>query len=131
MTLLRTIIIALVVGAVVASSTGGRIRWPLGALLMLWFSFGGHWVELWFLDWLRPRLPSARLLQMFARVGTWFAGGIALAFGMALTARVVGKFAPDRWPAWWVGGVAFIALELLVHLALQLRDRPSFYNGRG
>ena len=130
-TLLRTIIIALVVGVVVAQSTGGRIRWPLGTLLMLWFSFVCHWVELWYLNWLRPRLSRARPLQITARVATWFVGGIGLAVGMALTAKVLAGFLRDQWPAWWVGGVAFIGLELLVHLALQLRGRPSFYNGRG
>ncbi len=34
------------------------------------------------------------------------------------------------WP-WWLGGLAFIAIELLVHLVLQLCGRPSFCNGRG
>lgn len=130
-TLLRTIMIALVVGVIVAYGSGGRIRWPLGALLMLWFAFGGHWVELWFLNWLRPRLASARPLQIVARVATWFAGGSVLALGMALTARVLAGIQRDQWPAWWLGGAAFIGLELLVHLVLQLRGRPSFYNGRG
>lgn len=130
-TLLRTIIIALVVGVIVAYCSGGRIRWPLGALFMLWFSFGGHWVELWFLNSLRPRLSSARPLQIVARVATWFVGGSVLALGMALTARVLAGILPDQWPAWWLGGAAFIGLELLVHLSLQLRGRPSFYNGRG
>ena len=39
-------------------------------------------------------------------------------------------FRPARWPAWWLGGLAFIGIELLAHLLLQLRGRPSFYNGR-
>lgn len=130
-TLLRTITIALVVGVVVSYWTGGRIPWPLGLLFMLWFSFGGHWVELWFLNWLRPRLSSARPLQIVARVATWFAGGSVLALGMVLTARMLTGILPDQWPTWWLGGAAFIGLELLVHLALQLRGRPSFYNGQG
>jgi hypothetical protein len=130
-TLLRTIIIALVVGAIAARWSRGRLSWPVATLLMLWFSFGGHWVELWYLTWLRPRLSSARPVQIAARIGAWFVGGSALALGMALTARMLAVFAPDQWPAWWLGGVAFIGLELVVHLALQLRGRPSFYNGRG
>jgi hypothetical protein len=128
--LLRTTIIALVAGGVVALRSGGRIPWPLAALLFLWLSFGGHWVELWYLNWLRHRISSARLVQIVARVGTWFVGGTVLALGMALTARALG-FRPTRWPAWWLGGSAFIVLELVVHLGLQLRGRPSFYNGRG
>jgi hypothetical protein len=129
-TLLRTAIIALVAGGVFALRSGGRIRWPLATLLFLWLSFGGHWVELWYLNWLRPRISVARYVQIMARVGTWFVGGTVLALGMALTARALG-FRPARWPAWWLGGIAFIVLELVVHLALQLRGRPSFYNGRG
>ncbi len=28
-------------------------------------------------------------------------------------------------------GMAFIGIELVVHLVLQWRGRPSFYDGRG
>jgi len=47
----------------------------------------------------------------------------------------------DRDDASWVpaaalarlvlGGLAFIGIELVTHLVLQLRGRPSFYDGRG
>ena len=130
-TLLRTGIIALVVGAVMARRWGGLAGWPTASLLMLWPSFGGHWVELWFLNWWRPRLSIARAVQVAARVGAWFVGGAGLAMGMHLTAKALAGFRPARWPAWWVGGGSFIAIELVVHLVLQLRGRPSFYNGRG
>jgi hypothetical protein len=130
-TLLRSTIIALVAGAVFARLSGGRVRWPLATLLVLWLSFGGHWVELWYLNWLRPRISIARYVQILARVGTWFVGGTALALGMVLTARALAGFRPARWPAWWLGGCVFIVVELVAHLALQLRGRPSLYNGRG
>jgi hypothetical protein len=130
-TLLRTATIALVVGVVLAYESGGRISWPLGSLFMLWFSLGGHWVELLYLNWLRPRLSSARPIQIVARVATWFVGGSVLAIGIAVTARVLAGMLPDQWPAWWLGGAAFVGLELVVHLALLVRGRPSFYNGRG
>ena len=54
-----------------------------------------------------------------------------LALGMLLTAIALTGFHPTRWPAWWLGGLAFIAIELVAQLPLQLRGRPSFYNGRG
>ena len=130
-TVIRTGGIALAVGAVLARWMGGLTRWPLATVLVLWFSFGGHWVELWFLNWLRPRLPAARAPQIAARLGVWGVGGIGLSLGMALTASVFASYAPAQWPAWWVGGVGFISLELVVHLLPQLRGRPSFYNGRG
>ncbi len=130
-TLLRTGAIALVVGAVLASRWGGLARWPLASLLVLWPSFGGHWVEIGFLNWLRPRLPDARPIQIAARVGVWFVGGTVLTLGMDLTALALANFQPARWPAWWLGGLAFIGIELIAQLVLQLRARPSFYNGQG
>jgi hypothetical protein len=130
-TLLRTVTIALVVGAVLARVWGGLARWPSATLLVLWPSFGGHWVEVWFLNWLRPRLSSERAVQAAARVGTWFVGGIGLAMGMNLTALALTGFRPPRWPAWWIGGLALIGIELVAQLVLQLSGRPSLYNGRG
>ena len=127
-TILRTGTIAIVVGAVIARFWGGLARWPLATLLVLWFSFGGHWVEVWYLNWLRPRLPTARAMQIAARIATWFVGGVLLAACMSLTTMALAGFRL-RWH-WWLGGLAFIGLELLVHLFLQLRGRPGFYNGR-
>lgn len=121
--------IAIVAGAVVARFWGGLARWPIATLLVLWPSFGGHWVEIWFLNWLRPRISNRRTSQIVARVLVWFVGGTALAVGMALTAMALAGF--RRWPAWWIGGLGFIGIELAVHVVLQLRGRPSFYNGRG
>ena len=130
-TILRTGMIAIVAGAVVARFSGGLARWPMATLLVLWPSFGGHWVEIWFLNWLRPRISRARGVQVAARIGVWFVGGTGLAICMVLTARAITGFRPAHWPAWWLGGVAFIGVELVAHLVLQLRGRSSFYNGRG
>jgi hypothetical protein len=127
----RTVSIAMVIGAVFAQFWGGWGRWPLTTLLALWPSFGGHWLEVGFLHGLRPRLATAPAIQIAARIATWFVGGIVLAMGMSLTASVLTRFRLADRPAWWLGGLAFIAIELLVHLGLQLRGRPSFYNGRG
>jgi hypothetical protein len=130
-TIFRTGMIAIVVGGVIARFWGGLARWPLLTLLVLWPSYGGHWVEVWFLNWLRPRLSIARGVQVAARVGVWFVGGTGLAIGMGLTAMALARFRPAHWPAWWLGGLAFIGVELVAHLVLQARGRPSFYNGRG
>ena len=130
-TLRRNIIIALVAGAVVTRWSDGWSRWPAATLIMLWPSFGGHWVELWYLNWLRPRISAARQVQIAARIATWFVGGVGLAAGMLLTARALGSFRQVPWMLLWIGGCAFICVELVAQLALQLRRRPSFYNGLG
>ena len=131
MTLLRNGLIAIAVGGVIAGFSGGLPRWPLAALLALWPALGGHWLEVWFLNWLRPRLTAARGVQVAFRMAVWFAGGIVLAVGIAFTAMALTRFRPAHWPAWWLAGLGFIGIELIAHLALQLRGRPSFYNGLG
>ena len=130
-TLARAGTIALVIGAVLALNRGGLSRWPMATLLMLWPAFGGHWVELFFLNFLRPRLPVARTVQVGVRVGVWFIGGVVLGLGMRLTAILLTEFPRARWPAWWIAGLAFIGIELVVHFMMMLRGRPNFYTGRG
>ena len=130
-TLTRTVAIALVAGAVLAYGWGSFARWPLASALMLWPSLGGHYLELWFLNWLRPRLSGARVVQTSARVTVWFLGGIAMAIGIWLTVLALTGSRRGSLVAWWIAGVAFIGIELVAHLALQLRGRPSFLNGRG
>jgi len=130
-TLTRTVSIALVAGAVVALSAGGVRLWPAYTLLMLWPAFGGHWIDLLFLNGLRPHLPANRLIHTLARLLVWFVGGVALATGAQLTARAL--FSPPIlfWLTWAIAGVVFVGIELVAHAALHLRGRPSFYNGLG
>ncbi len=130
-TLRRTIVIALVVGAVLAPEFGGMRQWPLTTLLVLWPSFGGHWVDLFFLNWLRPRISVARSVQITARVAVWFVGGLVIGAGVAATAVALGALSVQRLPAWWIAGLAMIGVELIAHAGLQLRGAPNFYNGRG
>jgi len=131
-TLVRTIAIAVVVGAVVSRFSGGGLaRWPVATLLILWPSFGGHWVEMAFLEWIRPNLPRTRAIQSTARFAWWFAGGVVIGLAMELTGRAFPGGNRIRWPAWWIYGLAFIVLELLAHTGLQLSGRASFFNGRG
>ena len=129
-TLTRTVGIALVIGGVVAHQWGGLRRWPMATALILWPALGGHWLELWFLTWLRPRLPEARGVQLAVRIAVWFIGGVVLALGMGLTAIAFTARRPAPWVTWWMAGFAFIGIELVAHAILQARGRPSLFNGR-
>lgn len=130
-TLRRTVSIAAVVGLVIALSAHNIRSWPLAALLVMWFSLGGHYVEIWFLRSVGPRLPGGRSVRAVARLVVWLVGGAGLALGMALTTRLLLGDWRGLFPAWYWGGLAFVGVELVVHLWLQLRRLPSFYNGRG
>ena len=125
---MRTIGIALIAGTVLSLATHGRTRWLVAVLVMLWPSLGGHFVELWFLRWLRPRLSGDRGVQLAARIGTWFIAGVIFATLMVLTARTLGH--AMRPLAWWIAGIGFIGVELIAHLGLRARTRPSVYDGQ-
>jgi len=130
-TVKRTFLIAAIAAAILAPWMGGFHTWPLLALLLLWPAFGGHWVDVLFLNWLRPRLPSAPAVQRIARILVWFAGGVLLSIGARWTAAM---FTPGRlevWLWWAIAGTLFVVIELVAHAALQMRGRPSFYNGAG
>jgi hypothetical protein len=129
-TLTRTVAIALMAGAVLASWWGGLARWPAASAVMLWASLGGHYVELAFLTGVRRRLPRSTVVMVAARLAVWFLAGVVLGVGMWATAVALGAARGSR-PAWWAAGLAFVALELVVHAVLQARGRPSFFNGRG
>ncbi len=129
-TILRNCAIAIVGGLVIARFARGLSHWWIPLVLLLWPTFGGHFMEVWFLNWLRPRLPFSRAVQVAARVTVWFIAGMLLMLCMQLTSDALGLQAA-HWPAWWLAGLAFIGIELLAHVAPQLRGQPSFYNGRG
>ncbi len=130
-TLKRNLAIAVVVGTVFAASGGGWNRWPMATLAALWPSLGGHCVEIFFLNWLRPKIPDGRGPQVLARLAVWFVAGLGFAVCMTVTAEALSGFRLRQPPAWWLGGVAFIGVELVAHLGPALSRRPSFYDGRG
>jgi hypothetical protein len=130
-TLLRTVTIALVLGLTFALSRGHLSQWPAATLLALWPAFGGHWVEIVYLNYLRPHLGHNQMVQILARIAVWFAAGILIAAAISWTAMLLPGFYLARTIPWWIGGFGFILIELVAHLAMLFRGRPSFYNGRG
>jgi hypothetical protein len=128
-TLRRTGLIGLVVGLVIALLQGQPSTWLHWTAFALWFSFGGHWVEVFFLNWLRPRLRPARWAQIAGRLLTWLVGGTLLMVAARFTVLSLGTPAV-RLPPWWLGGPVFLVLELLIHTLPQLRGQQNFYNGR-
>ena len=125
----RTTLIALAVALVASLARQQFLVAPRVWLLAMWFSLGGHYVELFFLNRVRPRLPFARAAQVGGRVVTWFLGGALLSLGMAVTWALLtgGQL---RFHLWWLGGLGLIGVELMVHAVLRARDIPNFYDGR-
>lgn len=129
-TALRTGAIALAIGVGVGLYKRQLAAVPLATLLALWFTLGGHFVEVLFRNQLRHRSGGQASVQAAARLVSWFIGGSALFAGALTTRAILTGQGAVPWP-WWTGGVAFVVLELLVHLLLHARGQPSFYDGRG
>ena len=129
MTLTRTVAIALAGGAIIAYFTDGIAGFPGASLLVLWPSLGGHFVEVWYLNWLRPRLPANDGIRKAFRVAAWFAGGVVLLWGMRLTAGALGWHRSRILPAWWVGGLGLIAIEMVIHLFLRPGKNQRSHKG--
>jgi len=130
-TLTRTVGIATVAAAIAALWAGGFRHWPGLAVLMLWPAFGGHWVDVFFLNVLRPNLPPTPLVQRGARLATWFVAGVVLALGARLTAGLIFAHLSMGWLTWPRAGLGFVGVELVTHAALHRRGRASFYDGLG
>ena len=95
-TLARNVALAAGVGVVIALQRHRlRLALPIAALA-LWFSLGGHYVELAFLNGLRARISEGRLIHVGLRLVVWFAGGGVLYVLMAASARVLRLEALER-----------------------------------
>lgn len=129
-TLARNTTIAAVVAAVIAAVRGDRGLLLPVAILAMWFSLGGHYVELAFLNVIRNRVPKSRVVQTLTRLLVWSCGGAILYGCMAASARILGLGVALSKP-WWFGSLVFTGIELAVHTALALRRVPNFYDGRG
>ena len=127
-TLLRTGSLAVGVGVVAGWRQHRLVTVPLVTVFALWFTLGGHYVELLFRNRIGIHLgptPGRALVRLVY----WFVGGSVL-YAAALTTHwmLTGRWAP--WP-WWIGGALFVAGELVIHLFMRVRRQPSFYDGRG
>jgi len=122
--------IALTVGVAFAVIQRRLALWLPISALALWFSLGGHYVELLFLDGIRPRIPASGLALAASRIVVWFVGGAILYMCMAITARIL-PLVPPRLSMWWFGGLLLIGIELIVHAVLALRGVPNFYRSNG
>lgn len=130
-TLLRNVAIALAAGLGIALRLGSLRLWPLTATVALFFALGGHLIEVWYLNTLRPRLTPTRLTLIGARFATWFVGGSIL----GLAAFRIGSLIRPLWRIWdapWcMGGLLLIGAEIIVHTALAARGKPNAFNARG
>ncbi len=129
-TLLRTTGLALAVGVGAGLYQRRLVAVPITTLLALWFTLGGHYVEILFRNGLRPLIAGQVLIPLLVRLVIWFVGGSALYAGALATRALLTGHRALPWP-WWAAGALFVAAELLIHLLMRARRQPSVYDGLG
>lgn len=129
-TALRTGLLALAVGVAVGLIKRHLAVVPSVTLFALWFTLGGHFLELLFRNRLRPFVSDQPAARTLARVAFWFAGGAVL-FEAAQATQTLFARRLSVPLSWWVAGIGFVGVEFLVHLGLRARGEASVYDGRG
>ena len=129
-TALRTVGLAIAIGLGVGLIKGRLAVVPSVTLLALWFTLGGHFLELLFRNRLGQYIGNRPAVFSFARIAYWFASGAVLFEGAVATQSLFSGPMPVRL-SWWLAGIGFVGVELLIHSGLRARGEPSFYDRRG
>jgi hypothetical protein len=134
-TVIRTIVTTTIIAIILFWShvfpTGDKSKLTL--FEMIWsivfcMVFGGHWLELLFINYIKFALPENILLLYFIRIVYWFLCSIPLFF---IADQVDNSFShkTGHLGLWWTFGVFYIGIELLMHALMQITSKKSFYNG--
>jgi hypothetical protein len=101
----------------------GRI-WSIAFCIV----FGGHWLELLFINHIKFALPKNILFLYFVRICYWFLCSIPL-FVLATLVNNLLSHRTGQLGAWWAFGFLYIGIQLLMYAIMQTRLKKSFYNG--
>ncbi|QEC75041.1 hypothetical protein [Mucilaginibacter ginsenosidivorax] len=134
-TVIRTIITTTIIAAILywvhVFPSGGKSKLVL--FEMIWsvvfcIVFGGHWLELLFINGVKFSLPKNIISLYLIRIVYWFVCAVPLFFAANL---ITGLFSPKtvQMGRWWMFGFFYIGIQLLMHAIMQVRFKKSFYNG--
>lgn len=130
-TILTTTIIAIILNWLHVFPSDGKSK--LALFEMIWLVvflivFGGHWLELLFINGIKFSLPKNIPSLYFMRIVYWFLCAVPLFFIANLIANLF-SHNTVRMGHWWMFGFFYIGIQLLMHAIMQLRLKKSFYNG--
>jgi len=130
-TLLTTTVIAVILYGLKAFPSRGNNKLTL--FEMIWSAifcvvFGGHWLELLFINHIKFALPKNSAILYLTRIIYWFLSAIPLFFIANFSLHLF-SYHIDLFNKWWFFGIIYIGLELVMYAIMQLRLKKSFYNG--
>ena len=92
------------------------------------FVFGGHWLEIFFINFLKNYLPKNLFVLYPVRIAYWYISAIPLYF----LYHYVSNFLTGKnyeIGNWWMIGITYIFIEMVMYGILFLLMRKSFWNG--
>jgi len=130
-TIVTTTIIAVIVILLHVFPSGERSKLTIFAIIwsaVFCIVFGGHWLELLFIDQIKFSLPKNILMLYFIRIAYWFLCSIPLFFMADLIIKLFSNNTAHL-GHWWTFGFFYIGIQLLMHAIMHIRFKKSFYNG--
>ena len=134
-TLIRTVITTTIIAAIIywlhLFPSGGKSK--LSLFEMIWsivfcIVFGGHWLELLFINRIKFYLPNNILVLYLIRIGYWFLCAVPLFYIAGLVCNLF-NYQTGVLGKWWTFGIFYIGIQLVMHGIMQLRYKKSFYDG--
>lgn len=130
-TIITTTIIAIILVGLHLFPSGGLSKLTLSAMIWLMVFcvvFGGHWLELMFINRIKFALPENIFVGYGVRIAYWYLYSIPLFFVMNLVENLFAYHA-GHLGSWAVFGFLYIGIQLFMHAIMQIRFKKSFYNG--
>jgi hypothetical protein len=130
-TILTTTIIAVILYCLHVFPSGDKSKLTLFEMIWLivfCIVFGGHWLELVFINYIKFALPKNILVLYFVRIVYWFLCSIPL-FLIADLINNLFSHRTGHLGHWWAFGFFYIGIELLMHGLMHISFKKSFYNG--
>lgn len=90
--------------------------------------FGGHWLEVFFINQIKFVLPKNIFILYFIRIFYWFLSAIPL-FALASLVDNLLSNKTRHLGNWWTFGLIYIGIQLVMHAIMHVRLKKSFYNG--
>ena len=130
-TIITTTIIAIIINWSGIFPSGEKSK--LAVFGMIWLVvfcivFGGHWLELLFINHIKFVLPKNILFLYFVRICYWFLCSIPL-FVLATLVNNLLSHRTGHLGGWWAFGFLYIGIQLLMYAIMHTRLKKSFYNG--
>lgn len=130
-TIITTTIIAVILFCFRIFPSGGKTN--IAAFATIWTAvfcivFGGHWLELLFINHIKFVLPKNMLFLYFVRICYWFLSAVLL-FAVATLANNLLSQRAGYLGGWWIFGLIYIGIQLVMYAIMHIRFKKSFYNG--